>query len=174
MYCLYVVLINTQTVIAKSVKIIKNDEVTHAAIALDKDLQTLCGFGRKWALMPFIGGFREESYSQGYYAFFNTIPGFVMEIKVTKKQYEKASRMLAHFAKNSQYYRYNILGLLGNIVDIPVYNERRFICSEFVAHVLQECGAVQFDKPLSLVRPQMLATIPGRLIYKGNLKRYTA
>ena len=54
-YCLYIVLTSLNTVIARLIWIIKKDEFTHAAISLDKQLEYMYSFGRKYTYNPFIG-----------------------------------------------------------------------------------------------------------------------
>ena len=62
--CLYIVLTRTNTVISKLIHVINNDEYTHAAIALDKELDHMYSFGRKYTFNPFIGVFKHEERNQ--------------------------------------------------------------------------------------------------------------
>jgi len=63
--CLYIVLTRTNTVISKLIHVINNDEYTHAAIALDKELDHMYSFGRKYTFNPFIGVFKHEEINKG-------------------------------------------------------------------------------------------------------------
>lgn len=64
----------------------------------------------------------------------------------------------------------NYKGLLYSLVNKPVCNEDRFLCSEFVYHILKESGIANLGISRNLVRPQSLLNIEGKMIYKGNLK----
>ena len=61
-----------------------------------------------------------------------------------------------------------------NICDCHKLSELRykFVCSQFVAYVLEECG-VRLDKAPCLYSPDDLRYLPdAKLIYRGELNRY--
>ena len=175
---IYISLIKTKSPIGRLASFIKRDEVTHAAISLDKNLYTLHGFGRRSSWIPIIAGFRKETYSAGYYGRLKTLPGIVLEMDVTEAQYNKAVQIVSSFARNQNKYHYSITKLISNLFNIEVQNNNSFICSEFVAYVLQKADIMNFTIPLNLVRPQVLfqelikrQAIP---VYQGDMKQYGA
>ena len=172
---IYVSLIRSGSPVGKLVARMMKDDVTHAAIALDRDLDTLHSFGRMSEWNPIIGGFRKETYRSGYYSRMKDLPGVVMEINVTEKQYATASKIMKTFINNRNNYRYSFAKLISNLFGIEVRDDG-FICSEFVAYVLQEAGIVSFSAPLNLIRPQVLLSelLKSRAIpiYVGDMKRY--
>ena len=172
---IYISLIRTGSPVGKFVAKMMKDDVTHAAIALDRNLDTLHSFGRVSEWNPIMGGFRKETYRTGYYSRMKDLPGVVMEMDVTDNQYALATRIIKTFIRNKNQYRYSFAKLISNLFGIEVQDDG-FICSEFVAYVLQEAGVVSFNAPLSLVRPQVLfrellrcRAVP---IYVGDMKRY--
>ena len=167
--CLYIVLTRTNTVISKLIHVIKNDEYTHAAIAFDRELDHMYSFGRKYTFNPFIGVFKQEEINQGIYKLCKTVPSLVIELQVSNRQYEKARILLDHFILNSNLYKYNYMGLLHDLLRKPVCYDDRFLCSEFVYHVLKESGIADLGKSRNLIRPQNLLAIKGETVYKGNL-----
>lgn len=167
---LYIVLTRTNTVISKLIGILKNDEYTHAAISLDKGLNHMYSFGRRNTYNPFIGRFKKEDINEGLYKLCNDLPGLIIEIEVSKQQYEKAEILLKSFISNSDIYKYNYKGLVHSLLNKEVCNDNRFLCSEFVYYILNESGVVDFKMSRNLVRPQNLLNIEGNIIYKGNLK----
>lgn len=167
---LYIVLTRTNTVMSKLIRTFKNDEYTHAAISLDKELDPMYSFGRRNTYNPFIGRFRKEDINEGVYKFCEVLPGAIIEVEVLKEQYEKAKALLGHFISNSGSYKYNYKGLLHSLFNKPVCSDGRFLCSEFVYHILKESGIADLKVSRNLVRPQSLLKIEGKLIYKGNLK----
>lgn len=169
-YHLYIVLIRTNTVLSRLIHYIKNDEYTHAAIALDKELNNMYGFGRKVAYNPIIGGFNKEKLDEGLYKYQKTLPGVIMEVEVSKEQHEKAKSLLANFISNSHLYKYNYKGLVYGLLHKEVRNDNRFLCSEFVYYILKESGITDFNISRSLVRPQNLLNIKSKIVYQGNLK----
>jgi len=169
-YYLYIVLTRTNTVMSNFIRIFKNDEYTHAAISLDKELNNMYSFGRRNTHNPFIGRFKRESIHEGIYKFCNTLPGAIIEVEVSKQQYKKAKETVDHFISNSHIYKYNYKGLVHSLLNKPVCDDYRFLCSEFVYYVLKESGIADLEISRNLVRPQTLLNIEGRMIYKGNLK----
>lgn len=167
---LYIVLTRTNTAISRVIQFIKNDEYTHAAISLDKELNNMYGFGRKYAHNPFWGIFRKEEINKGVYKYHKNLPGAIIEVEVTKDQYEDAKNLLNEFIKNSDIYKYNYMGLIDGMLNNEVYYENRFLCSEFVYHILKESGIVDLEISRNLVRPQNFLNINGNIIYRGNLK----
>lgn len=57
---LYIVVTRTNTVLSRLIQLVKNDEYTHAAIALDMELDSMYSFGRKHTYNPFVGGLSEK------------------------------------------------------------------------------------------------------------------
>ena len=168
-YHLYIVLTRTNTFISKAIHLLKNDEYTHAAISLDRELNQMYSFGRKHTRNPFVGRFKKEAVNQGVYMLCKNVPSVVIEISVTKQQYEKVKLIIEHFIRNNNLYKYNYIGLLFSIFQISVYHDYRFLCSEFVYYILNENGIIDFKTPRSLVRPQNFLNIKGRITYIGNL-----
>jgi hypothetical protein len=169
-YYLYIVLTRTNTMISKVIQFAKKDEFTHAAISLDKDLNHMYSFSRRKTYNPFIGNFNKEEIDRGLYKTCNTLPGVIIEVEVSKQQYEKAKELIDHFVNNSNYYKYNYKGLIYCLMNKAAYRDDRFLCSEFVYYILHETGIADLKISRNLVRPQNLLNIEGKLIYNGNLK----
>lgn len=172
MYHLYIVLTRTNTVMSKLIQRIKSDRYTHAAIALDKELNHMYGFGRRNTYNPWIGGFRKEDINEGVYRRCPHLPGAIIEVEVTKEAYETAMILLNHFEMNAQHYKYNYLGLLHNLMNKEIVHDDRFLCSEFVYYLIKEIGVGELNRPRNLVRPMDLLNLGGRIIYEGNLKEF--
>lgn len=171
---LYVIFTRSNTVLSNLIHIVKGDEYTHAALAFDKNLEYVFSFGRRYSNIPFIGCFRREELNEGLYARHKMLPGLVLELTVTEAEYEQAKKIVVEFLLNNHRYDYNYAGLFGNLLGINGYCRNRFLCSEFVYHVLHQCGVCDLNIPRTLVRPQNLLHIGGRVVYKGDLKRYAA
>jgi len=169
-YYLYVVLTATNTTMSKLIQLIKKDEYTHAAIALDEELNYLFSFGRKYTYNPFLGRFKKEDINEGIYKFCKVLPGVIIKVEVSKNQYKKTVNLLNNFMINSSRYKYNYRGLFHSLFNKPVYYDNRFLCSEFVYYILKEAGIVDFQISGNLVRPQNLMDLKGNIIYKGDLK----
>lgn len=171
-YSLYIVLTRSRTIVSKLIHVVGQDEYTHAAISFDRDLEEMYSFGRKYTYMPFIGRFRKENLNEGVYKTHENLPGLIIEVKVTELQYGKAKDVLDDFINNSEIYKYNYLGLVFNFLQRESNNENKFICSEFVYHILKESGIFDINISRNLVRPETFrANLQKQIIYEGNLKK---
>lgn len=167
---IYIILTRTNTVLSNLISIIKNDEYTHASISLNKNLNTMYSFGRKYTYNPFIGCFVKENLYEGVFGFHNKLKGQVLELNATEEQYDKVVKLLDEFILNSKYLKYNYLGLINSLFNRESICEDRFLCSEFVYYILNKAGIAELNKPRNLVRPQDLLNLKSRIIFKGNLK----
>lgn len=169
---IYIVLTRTNTVISKLIHNFTNDRYTHASISLDRELKYMYSFGRKWTYNPFIGGFKHEDINEGGYKFSKVLPGVIIELQVTEEQYNKVNMLLDQFICNSEYYKYNYLGLINNLRHKEVCYANRFLCSEFVYYILNESGIVDFKKPRNLVRPEDFLKLEGKIVFEGDIKTF--
>ncbi|MDD2447302.1 MAG: hypothetical protein PHY91_06415 [Tissierellia bacterium] len=167
---LYIVLTRTNTVMSRLIQIIKNDSYTHASISLDSNLHHMYSFGRKYTFNPFLGRFKKEDIDEGIYKLSRTVPCVIMEVQVSEQQYERVKELLEQFISNRNIYKYNYIGLLHNLIKKSVCYDYRFLCSEFVYHILNESGIVEFNKSRNLVSPENLLDIEGKIVYQGDLK----
>lgn len=167
---LYIVLTRTNSTVSKLIGLFTKDEYTHAAISLDKDLNNMYSFARKYTFNPFIGRFKHENLNEGLYKFSKNLLGAIIEIEVSKEQYEKATQLVNNFIENSNKYKYNYIGLIHNLLNKEVCYENRFLCSEFVYHILNQSSILDFNMSRNLVKPATLLNSKGDMIFKGNLK----
>ena len=167
---LYIVLTRTNTILSRLIQTIKNDEYTHAAISLDENLAHMYSFGRKYTYNPFIGRFKKEEIDTGLYEHCKTIPSVVIEIQVSNEQYDNVKELLDQFIINSNLYKYSYMGLVHGLLNKSASCEHRFLCSEFVYHILNKAGIIDFETSRNLVRPIDLLELDGRIIYQGDLK----
>ncbi len=171
-YYLYVVLTRTNTVVSKLIHFVSKDDYTHAVLALDKDLTYMYSFSRRYTHNPFIGRVRRENFSEGVYNFQKVLPGVVIELEVSKEQYDTAISLLNNFIKSPNIYKYNYKGLLNSWLSRERCYENRFLCSEFVYYILNASGIADFNISRNLVKPQNLLNLNGKVIFKGDLKEY--
>ncbi len=59
------------------------------------------------------------------------------------------------------------------MLHIPYQRRYHFLCSQFVAYVLKEGKIINFDKDVSLVKPEDFDGIEkGQVVYSGLLSQY--
>lgn len=168
---LYVILTQTGTVPARIIKLVTKAPYNHTSITSDEELYDIYSFCRKYKASPLPAGFVNET-ELGVFDMFSSVPCEVYSFDVTDQQFYKYQNTLKHFKKESKLYSYNVLGLFALAFGIPVHRKNHFICSQFVAYILTECGAAKFNKDLCLVKPDDFRYLDNaKLIYKGDMKR---
>lgn len=167
---LYIILTRTNTIISRLIYLVTHDEYTHAALSLDKDLQEMYSFGRKYAHNPFIGRFKHEHLEEGLYKLAKHLPGVILQVEVPLENYAEARELIEQFIANHSHYKYNVRGLLYGLLNRPTTRDDRFLCSQFVYYVLYESGIADFRTPANLVRPADFLGLDAQIIYEGDLK----
>lgn len=168
----YVVLSRSRTVLSRTIALATRDEYTHAALALDPDLELMFSFGRRRAANPFSGCFRRERLDDPLYREMDRLPGIVIEVPVTAEQHADIGSRIGAFLLDSHTYSYNASGLVTALIGRGGADDTRFFCSEFVYHVLHGAGVCDLDAERWQVRPQTLLDLPGRVVFRGDLKEY--
>lgn len=166
---MYVVLSRSGTVPSRLIGAMTGDRLTHAALALDPDLEYMFGFGRRGVTNPLSGCFRRERLDDPLYERMGSLPGLVLEVPVTRAQHDMVRAQVEEFLLDGHRYRYNFAGLLHHVTGRSREDAYRFFCSEFVYHVLYQAGVCDLNIPRSQVRPQTLLSLPGRVMFDGDL-----
>ena len=168
----YVVVTSTGTSIARAIRIISRMPYSHVSISAGPSLHTLYSFCRNYSQIPLPATFNTELIGQGTLGRFASIPCEIYEVPLTEEQYDRFQTMILHFCDNRKQYSYSILGLLWVKLQKERALQRKFVCSQFVAYVLDECG-VKLEKPPCLYSPDDLRYLPdAKLVYRGELNRY--
>lgn len=171
-HAIYVVVTSTGTMIAKAIRRATHVPYSHVSLATDATLQQMFSFCRNYPHSPLPATFNEELIGEGLLGHFSAIPCEIYKIPVTETQYRHFQRLLAHFRACRAGYSYSLMGLLRVRLQIKRELHNKFVCSQFVAYMLEECG-VTLDKSACLYAPDDLRFLPqAQLIYRGELNRY--
>ena len=169
----YILLTDTGTLFTKLIKLYTKKPYNHASISFDSELSEVYGFGRKTARNPFIGGFIKEDVEGGEKGLFKQANCAIYALTVNEVQMKKMNSYIKEIEAQKEEYRYNLLGLLGFLVNKPIERKKAFFCSQFVATVLKECNIIDFRKSPSLVAPNDLQKVSKfEIVYEGELKAY--
>ena len=172
-YKIYIVLTYSGTFLSRCIKTYTGEPYSHVSVSLNVKLNNMYSFGRKYYKNPFIGGFVEESINKGVYGKFKNTTCAVYSLKINEIQYNNLRNLLYKFEINRERYGYNLLGLLGVILNTPIKRKYKFFCSQFVATLLDYSGLHIFNKPASLVSPKDFRYCSKMtLIYEGRLNDY--
>lgn len=167
---IYIVLTYTGTILSKIVKVYTRREFSHVSIALDEDLKEMYSFGRINAYNPFWAGFVHEDVNKGTFKRFKKTKARVYSLTVKDEQYEKVKEVIRDIQKNRLDYNFNILGLLGVVINYKVKRERYFYCAEFVKYVLEQSNICYLP---DIVKPEDFKEIDNlNVVYNGQLREY--
>lgn len=167
---IYLLFLDTGTLLTKTINLFTKSTLNHASIALDQSLSQVYSFGRKKPTNPFIGGFVKENLQS---PFFKKAKCAVYRMQINELEYQFLQQRINQMETQKHVYRYNTLGLFGVMLNKEWSRENAYFCSQFVATMLEDCGVCQYNKPLGLIRPQDLREWHElELIYQGNLCNY--
>lgn len=156
---------------SKTIRFITRYKYSHVVLSLDDSFSKLYSFGRKKVHNFLDAGFVTYGVESDFFKTFSKTECIVYEFKITEKRYNRLKKVLDHFEKHVELYHYDIKGLLIRYF-YPYIKERKYhyVCSQFVATVLENANVYTFDKPPKFVKPHDFNDIPNlEKVYEGKL-----
>ena len=150
---IYIILTKSRSLPSRLIAFCTGDRYTHAALAFDDDFASLYSFARRYASLPLPAGLVEEHLDRGFYRTQRGIPCEILRVMVPEQVYYAAKYRVRDMLCRAEDYRYSVLGLILCRLGIPADRRDRYFCSQFVAQVLSDAGALRLPKPPSLMRP---------------------
>lgn len=173
MKTIYVLLMQTNTIPAKLIRFFTRYEYSHVGIALDKSCETIYSFGRKKANSIANAGFTIEHKTGEFFNKFNKTICKIYEVKINDHQYKKVKKIIKKMESNKQKYKYDYFGIIPRYFGIPVTTKNKYVCSYFVASVLDKSKIYKFSKKICLIRPKDFENLKGfHEIYRGYYLSY--
>lgn len=170
--CIYICLCQTGTRVARAIKFFTKNPYNHASVTGDPTFSVMYSFCRNYKHSPLPATFNDEVIGAGVLGLYDEIPCEIYQIPLSSEQKERFEQMIRHFHENRSSYSYSLLGMCTVLFQIDVERKRKFVCSQFVAHVLGESG-VELTKAKSLYRPEDLRHLPSaKLVYRGDLNQF--
>ncbi len=170
-YTIHILLTRSGTWFSRLIHLATQDDYTHASIGLDGPAGPFYSFARKHRHFALPAGLVEEQVTPER----RTVPCCLYELTVSREAYLRLRRRLDAMYARREEYRYNILGTLACYFNLPLRRRRHFFCSQFVAGLLEECGAAELPKPPTLLRPADLCHLKElRAVHHGPLEELLA
>jgi hypothetical protein len=164
----YVLLTDSGTVLGRMIKWYTKQPLSHASLVLDQELQEIYSFGRKKPSNPFIGGFVRESLKSSLLLDASCA---LYRCSVSSSVYARLQHQVDEMRQRQHEYKYSVWGLVGVAMNRAWSRENTFFCSQFVATVLQENGAIRLEKPPALTTPGDLAALEELApIFRGSVR----
>ena len=166
----YVLLTRSQTALSRVIHALTGDRYTHASVAFDDGLKTLCSFARRHPALPLPAGLVQEALDGGYYDSHRYISCALYALPVGEDAWRDVRRRAEEMLSHRRAYRYSVRGLAMCRLGVAETRPGKYFCSQFVGELLRESGAARLPKPPALMRPQDLAELPGaNCLYRGRL-----
>lgn len=170
---IYVVLMHTHTMPAKVVSLFTMYKYSHIAISFDEKCDVVYSFGRRNLYSFLNGGFTIEYKDGEFFSKFNETNCKVYEVLIEDEQYDYLYKTIEYMKDNQDDYKYDFVGAILRYMKIPVTFKNRYVCSYFVAELLQEAKIWDFNKETCFVEPKDFENIDiFNLIYTGKYKSY--
>ena len=172
---IYIILSQTDTVLARTLKLITGAEYNHASISLDESMNELYSFGRLRPYNPFVGGFVRESKNSGTFKRFYNTRAVILRTEISDEDYARIQGCFETMYDHRREYCYNYRGLFLAFFGKAYRNERHFYCSEFVRHILIRFNIEPADSFCDIIKPiDFLALKNWEVVYQGNFQCYRA
>lgn len=170
---IYLIATSTNTIFSRVLKKSCNEPYPHVSIIFpDEDPSVGYSFSRKKLKNPFIGGFMVESYNE-WLKVFSNVECVVYSVNITECQYENLKKDISCFQKNKDIYHYNLLGVIGNAIDMSIEQENHYFCTQFISEILQKNNILDINKfPINTVPKDILNNPKLELIFEGTLFDY--
>ena len=162
---IYIIIVNGGTIMSKLTRIYTKQRYTHVSIALDNKFNQMYSVSRLNRRLILPAGFVKED--------LETKEGIIYEIKINEGQYKQLVDTLQKYISNPREYKYNIVGLMGVLINKPIERERHFFCSQFVNKVLIDSDIQVINKEPGLTTPKdIIDTLGEYEVYRGILTDY--
>lgn len=167
---IYIIETHSGTIPSKFIKIFTRYKFSHVMLSLDNKFDKMYTFGRRTPENPFNSGFIIESTDGPFYTKFKDTSCVIYEMKISKKKFKKLKKLIAKYEANPKKYNYDIIGLCLRIFKITIKRKDKYVCSTFVAELINNSRIYDFNKPTEKVKPIDFEYIPNkRLYYSGKL-----
>ena len=170
---IYIIQMHTRTIPSKVVKIFTRYKYSHIAISFNKNCDYIYSFGRRNLYSIINGGFTQENKNGSFFRKFKNTTCRIYEVEVTNKQYDDVVGMVRGMMKNKEMYGYDYFGIILRYFKIPVTFKNKYVCSYFVAELLEKANIYNFSKKTCFVNPKDFEDIDlFNLIYSGKYVLY--
>lgn len=159
---IYLILMHSGTLPATLVRAVTGYPYSHAGLSLSPDCDPFYSFGRRSLYCFLNGGFVCQRGADPFFRRFSNTHCRILALPVTGDQHARLLALLDAFSGEPERYRYDFMGaVLRALLHRPISFRNRYVCSQFVAELLERADIHHFGKPACMAVPADLAAIPG-------------
>ena len=118
-------------------------EYTHASICLDAMYEKMYSFNYKGFCMETVSKYKRHGVEKS----------ISFQLQVTDAAFERLQNKIEQFVENREDSCYSSIGVVFYIVHILFKRKKHYFCSQFVAEILAESGALKLKRRPSLYLP---------------------
>ena len=168
---IFIIQMHTGTIPSIIIKLFTRYKYSHVLIATNSSFDKMYSFGRKKLFNPFNAGFVIENIDGDFFRRFNKTMCRIYKILISEEKYDNVIKLLNYFEDNKNQYKYDIIGLFLKTMSLPIKREKHYVCTQFVAEILETAHIYEFGKSNLLVKPKDFEKIDNsKEIYSGLLK----
>jgi len=160
-YSLDIVVSKTNTRVGEMIRKVIGGVYNHCSFFIDNDMNTIYGFSRKYRDYWFTGCFTEEN--PLYYDEYK-----IYRIPITEKQHEALMERIEKMCTNVKMYDYVAAALIS--IDVPKESQRHYICSTFVADLIEKYTDISLAKNAHLYKPMDIYSLMESAVKEGKSK----
>ena len=164
---------HTRTIPAKLIKLATRANYSHVALSFEKECNTLYSFGRRNIHSILNSGFTIEKKKGPFFQAFHQTTCKIYEIDIEEEKYQRIQKIIGEMARHKTRYKYDFIGLVFRYFKIPIRLKNHYVCSYFIANLLEESGVYAFSKKSYFVKPKDFENFAiGHEIYQGEYRKY--
>lgn len=169
----YIITTYTGTALSYLIRNISKVEYAHVSISLNNELRPMYSFGRLNPKTPIFAGLVQENVNEGLYAIRKNTVCRVYSLSVGDLSYKLIKEALDEMWNERRKYAYDVHALVRMPFGRAKARNYRYVCSTFVAHVLEKGDINLFNKGYYYVTPyDFLQSANLKLEYEGLLSEY--
>ena len=168
---IYILLSRTGTFPSKAIYFFTKRKYTHASIATEPQTDKFYSYARRRLYNFLIAGLTAEDVHTGVFGRFAEGECALFSLEVSDEHFEKIKKLSEHYWANYDKCKYKFSAIIPMWLGIKHKLKYKMTCSQFVASLLHDSGAVALPRPPSLMHPSDFLNIPGmKMIYSGKIK----
>lgn len=170
---IYIIQMHTKTIPSRIIKLFTKYDYSHIGISFDKSCNTIYSFGRKKYNSILDAGFVVEHKNGKFFEKFKDTKCRIYELSITKEQYFKIKKRIVYMKNHQQLFKYDYVGIFLRYFKIPVSFKHKYVCSYFIADILEDADIYKFDKKIYFIEPKDFENIENiNEIYSGKYLLY--
>ena len=139
---------------------------THVSIGLDEDMNTFYSFVFKGFIIEDIDRYNRPGRKP--------FPCALYSMEVSEETYREVREYIGTFVRKRSRLHYSRIGLALSLAGIPWKIKDGYICSYFVAEILQKCTDAHLKKHSTLCMPKDFSRSQDlQMVFRGDLLHYS-